>query len=570
MTTTTTTTTASVQPTTRIAILFGYNGDGYNGLERSKGGKTIENELLTALATLAGQSATGEQITLLNISRASSTEEGEHAARQVISLEMVGNNVKIPSPSAMNAILPETIRVFKIVRPAESFSARRSCEIRTYEYVIPTYVFAPPPPETGYRNEYQPEMSREVLDSLYPDPNPTEDGSGTGNLFTTLKRGLSRTNSRHGQGSLPRPHADELPAYAQEVSPPPSPRHASGQGQAQGAEFGTSPNAGAGGNAITRFFDQFRGRSSGSKSLSRKKSGGGSSGVLASDSVESVNAGASSGQSRSRSRPRSRQRSRDLRRKSNGDFADDVEYTAEEADNGPQYFDPVRLTPQTPASLATLRSYRMTPEQVESLRNIIAIYRGTHNWHNFIPGAEYEDGRCYIRVMDMQMSNPEIRPAGEPAAGMEFVRIKIRAKAFARFQFRKMVALAIMVIRTNTPRSLVAGSFGVGKFEVPECPSTGMIFELPSYDDYNDAPTRPASEKITFDDEKDVVERFRKSYVHDRIYRDEEEHMHFNEWLRRIDSYAFLYTHFLNSRGVLKRQTNFLRMPGEGDPFYAY
>ncbi|KAJ1552088.1 hypothetical protein HK405_012716 [Cladochytrium tenue] len=38
--------------------------------------------------------------------------------------------------------------------------------------------------------------------------------------------------------------------------------------------------------------------------------------------------------------------------------------------------------------------------------------------------------------------------------------------------------------------------------------------------------------------------------------------MHFQEWLRGIDTYAFLYKHFLNSRGVISRQTSFLRVPG--------
>ncbi|KAJ1551073.1 tRNA pseudouridine synthase 1, partial [Cladochytrium tenue] len=192
---------------------------------------------------------------------------------------------------------------------------------------------------------------------------------------------------------------------------------------------------------------------------------------------------------------------------------------------GPHYFDPLDLPPETAETRDALRDYRMTAAQLDALRHIISIYRGTHNWHNYIPGAAHGDPRCFIRVMDMQTSDPDVRPDGEPGAGMEWIRIKIRARALARFQFRRMVALAVLVVRSNTPRSVVAGSFGVAHFDIPECPARGMIFDLPLYDEYNNEPARPLPEYITFDDEKSVVERFRRSHIHECIYQEEYDEM---------------------------------------------
>ncbi|KAJ1557860.1 tRNA pseudouridine synthase 1, partial [Cladochytrium tenue] len=440
----------------------------------SKGQKTVENELLSALATLVGQTNGNQQITLVNISRASSTEEGEHAARQVLSLEIAAPNIRLPSPAAMNSLLPETIKVFKIVRPSDNFSARRSCDTRTYEYVIPTYVFAPPPAETGLQNEYQPELMREMLDTYYPDPYPDDDNSGQGSLFTTLKRAARPTTPR----SLPR-HGPSLDHSRQEVSPPASPTNPSlsrNQAIKQHVfeEKGASPSSG---NAFTRFFTQFRGRK-GSKTLSRQKSGG----RLDDDEMPSGAAEESSASRSTSAPPRGltlgRTKSTLSRRSRREELEPRLDETAPAAeDTAPRYHDPIVLPLPTRSSISALRSYRITPDQLDSLRNIVAIYRGTHNWHNYIPGAVYEDGRCYIRVMDMQVSDPEVRPAGEPASGMEFVRVKVRARAFARLQLRKMVALAILVVRTNTPRSLVASSFGIVKFDFPESPPHGMIFD---------------------------------------------------------------------------------------------
>ena len=74
----------------------------------------------------------------MNISRSSATEEGEHASRQVISLEMSGSpDLKVPTPEDVNAILPKDVRVFKILEVPQGFSARRTCETRTYEFLLP-------------------------------------------------------------------------------------------------------------------------------------------------------------------------------------------------------------------------------------------------------------------------------------------------------------------------------------------------------------------------------------------------------------------------------------------------
>jgi tRNA pseudouridine(38-40) synthase len=235
-----------------------------------------------------------------------------------------------------------------------------------------------------------------------------------------------------------------------------------------------------------------------------------------------------------RSRSRSRARS----------FVYEPEETEEESTE-PRFFDPIMIPYLTEERKSIMRRYRATPAQLDMLNNIIGIYKGTHNWHNFIPGASQQDQRCYMRVINMDCAAPEVH------FGMEWIRVKVQAKAFARYQFRKMMALAIFVIRTNTPRSVIANSFGVSKIDIPEAPASGLILEQPFYDEYNNN----SHANISFDDDKTPIERFRKSQVHDKIYRDEEDMMHFGEWLRSVDTYAFLYTHYLNQRGIIRAQT---------------
>ncbi|KAJ3343299.1 tRNA pseudouridine synthase 1 [Entophlyctis luteolus] len=483
----------------KLAILFAYNGTGFAGLERAKGDKAVESILLAAVAAVLGAAATAPKLAMLNISRAATTEDAEHGARQVVSLEVSADaaalaGLRPPTPEQLNALLPEAIKVFSVLCPEDSFSARRSCETRTYEYLIPTYAFMPPQPEAGYDIAAE-SLSKEDLDNMYPDADPQVDRSGEGSLFTTLRRLGSRSRSRSrgrdiNRLSIPPP----LPADQSPLTP-----------------LTSSPTAD---RHRQTFFSNI------ALSLGRRtsaKTRGTSDQPIASDTVSTASLlpmGVGSAES----------------------SADD--------DGVPQFFDPINLPHR---GVDMLRAYRMTEEQLDMVRNIIAIYRGTHNWHNYVPGGDPDDQRCYMRIINIESGPPELHN------GMEWIRIKVQAKALARFQLRRMIGLLILVIRTNTPRSVIANSFGAScKFEIPDAPASSLVFHQPQY-----APGLAVT--VALESERAHIEAFRKSMIHERVYQDERVEMVFEEWLRGIDQVSFLYKHFLNSRGIVTQQTSFLR-----------
>ena len=175
--------------------------------------------------------------------------------------------------------------------------------------------------------------------------------------------------------------------------------------------------------------------------------------------------------------------------KKNGEDDEDEEFDAT-----PKFFDPIDLPKLTEEDKSVMKRFRVESSQVEMLRNILALYRGTHNWHNFVPGASHDDERCYMRIINMECSEPEVH------FGMEWIRVKVHATALARFQFRRMISLAIMVIRTNTPRSVVGNSFGIHCISIPESPARGLIFDAPFYGKYNDG--KSMADQVSFDIEK--------------------------------------------------------------------
>ena len=60
-----------------------------------------------------------------------------------MSLEMTGSeSLVLPTPEQVNPLLPEGLKVFRIAEVPQGFSARRTCEARTYEFLLPVSCFS--------------------------------------------------------------------------------------------------------------------------------------------------------------------------------------------------------------------------------------------------------------------------------------------------------------------------------------------------------------------------------------------------------------------------------------------
>lgn len=121
------------------AMLLGYVGKDYYGMQRNPQMKTIEEDLITALlkADLI-TAAHFENIRDINFQRAARTDKGVSAIRQIVSLKLPENIDR----TVINQFLPDVIRVFGIKRVTKSFNSKNHCDARTYRYIIPSFAFA--------------------------------------------------------------------------------------------------------------------------------------------------------------------------------------------------------------------------------------------------------------------------------------------------------------------------------------------------------------------------------------------------------------------------------------------
>ncbi|KAI5959243.1 PUS1 [Candida theae] len=135
------------KPKRKCAVMIGYCGTGYNGLQiqNEPGVKTIEKDFYEALYK-AGAISLENSIDLKKsgFQRTARTDKGVHAAGNVVSLKMI---IEDPDLKAkINEHLPDQIRVWGIQRTTKGFDCRKMCSSRVYEYLLPTYSLLSPKP----------------------------------------------------------------------------------------------------------------------------------------------------------------------------------------------------------------------------------------------------------------------------------------------------------------------------------------------------------------------------------------------------------------------------------------
>ncbi|ODQ53628.1 tRNA pseudouridine synthase, partial [Saitoella complicata NRRL Y-17804] len=136
------------KPKRKVACMIGYCGTGYHGIQFNQPHDTIESALFDAFVKAGAISKdNSDDPKKSSLQRAARTDKGVHAACNLISLKLIIEDPEIVQK--INSHLPDQIRLWGIVRTINSFNPRTLCDSRVYEYLIPSYAFLPPAPESA-------------------------------------------------------------------------------------------------------------------------------------------------------------------------------------------------------------------------------------------------------------------------------------------------------------------------------------------------------------------------------------------------------------------------------------
>jgi tRNA pseudouridine38-40 synthase len=117
-----------------LKLTLQYDGTNYVGWQRQPVGQSIQGLLEDALVPIEGGAVT--------VHGAGRTDAGVHAIAQVAS---ISHDASLDEPTlarALNAVLPEDVRIIKVEEAAPGFHARFDARAKTYEYRILNAPFA--------------------------------------------------------------------------------------------------------------------------------------------------------------------------------------------------------------------------------------------------------------------------------------------------------------------------------------------------------------------------------------------------------------------------------------------
>jgi tRNA pseudouridine38-40 synthase len=119
-----------------LKVTLAYDGSPFNGWQIQPGLPTIQGLLAAAIGRM-----TGEKVLPQGSGR---TDAGVHALGQVASFTTESTIPPENFTKALNAILPEEIRVLSVEEVSPDFHARRSAKAKTYRYRIYRGTICPP------------------------------------------------------------------------------------------------------------------------------------------------------------------------------------------------------------------------------------------------------------------------------------------------------------------------------------------------------------------------------------------------------------------------------------------
>ncbi|KAI9094026.1 pseudouridine synthase [Phlyctochytrium arcticum] len=204
----------------------------------------------------------------------------------------------------------------------------------------------------------------------------------------------------------------------------------------------------------------------------------------------------------------------------------------------PLSFDYIDTPEPTKEELDARRSYRIPSEQLALLREILNQYVGTNNFHNFTINKRFEERSAQRYIIKFGCEDPIIR------GGIEWVRCQVTGQSFMLHQIRKMIGLAVMMVRTGTPASLIKETFKKQKINVPKAPALGLLLDQTLFRMYNKKQDG-ALDPVVFDPYKDKIEAFKEKWIYSRLVDEEIKTGQFDEWTRVIDCRSADYMWFL-------------------------
>ncbi|KAL2357926.1 tRNA pseudouridine synthase A [Cryomyces antarcticus] len=502
------------RPKKKVAVMIGYSGSGYKGMQINTTERTIEGDLFTAFVKAGAISkANADDPKKSSLVRCARTDKGVHAAGNMISLKLIVEDDNIVQK--INDNLSPQIRVWGIQRTIGSFSCYQACDSRWYEYLIPTHSFLPPHPssclgkklveladEVGDREGY--EQRQEEVRAFWDEVEEKHIKPVLEKLEERTKELVMKALYETEEAG---PEGEQISGNEEAV------KAAADIEQLVKVSNDTKPEDGAAQEATEPAAIIVQAPAADSNSVAK-------------DEIQPVEDPTShSVTPLLPSIPASSSIATDVVQKKALDAA---------------------IKSLRSVHIAAKKAYRISPARTARVSAALAQYIGTRNYHNYTIQKPFRDASAK-RVIKSFVANPAPIVIG----GTEWLSLKVHGQSFMMHQIRKMVGMAALVVRCGCPVTRIADTYEDAKIGIPKVPGLGLLLERPVFDSYNERQAEKfGKEKLDFGKYEKELEDFKQREIYERIFREEERDNSFHQFFTHVDNFKEPHFLFVSSKGI--------------------
>ncbi|KAM7521273.1 hypothetical protein LguiB_020235 [Lonicera macranthoides] len=165
----------------------------------------------------------------------------------------------------------------------------------------------------------------------------------------------------------------------------------------------------------------------------------------------------------------------------------------------------------------------------ETFNRILKLYEGTHNFHNFTTRIKAEDPSARRYIISFQ-ANTTVT-----VEGIEFVKCEIIGQSFMLHQIRKMVGVAVAIMRNCAPESFIEAALKPGaNITVPTAPEVGLYLDECFFTSYNKK-WKDTHEEVSMEAYAEEAEYFKLKHIYTHIASTEHKEGAVGLWLHSLN-----------------------------------
>lgn len=183
----------------------------------------------------------------------------------------------------------------------------------------------------------------------------------------------------------------------------------------------------------------------------------------------------------------------------------------------------------------TMKEYRIPAEKITKVNEILKLFEGTKNYHNFTSRRESFDPSSKRYILSFQCGTSFL-----DKNNIEYVTMKVKGQSFVLHQIRKMIGLVVAIVRGLTLIDTINKAFSEECIDIPKAPGLGLVLDFVHYERYNARYSDDGFHSpLDWIDEQLEIEKFSNDFIYSNIYEMELKENSMVNWLETLPLHSY-------------------------------